>query len=98
MGGDRLLLYNTRTGKFFVRFDPFYSMKRGSGMKPVWTKKLDQAWTTSVLGGIQRKRVELGPDVKILTQTQAKRMAELRALDEEYRAAEGKPSLLFAEQ
>ena len=97
MGGDRLLLYNTRTRKFFVRFDPFYSMKHGEGIKPVWTYKLDKAWTTSVLGGIQRKRVELGPDVKIVTGTQARKLVEMRKLDDEYRAREGKPSVLFAE-
>lgn len=98
MNGDRLLLYNVRSGKFFVRFDPFYSRKRGSGVKPVWTEMPERAWTTSVLGTVQRRRAELGADVKILTQTQARRITELRMLDNEYRAIEGKPSLLFAER
>lgn len=98
MYGDRLMLYNTKTGKFFVRFDKHWSIKKGSSIRDIWTNDYGCAWTTTALGSIQRKRAQLGPDVRIISETQARKILEVRALDEEYRAAEGKPSVLFAER
>lgn len=84
MYGDRLMLYDKRADMFFVCFSRHWTMKRGASVKAIWAKDMSAAWVTSTLKSIQQKRRELGPDVKIVTETQARRIMEMRALDEEY--------------
>lgn len=84
MYGDRLMLYDKRADMFFVCFTKHWTMKRGASEKAIWVKYMSVAWVTSNLSSIQKKRRELGPDVKIVTETQARRIEEMRALDEEY--------------
>jgi hypothetical protein len=84
MYGDRLMLYDKRADMFFVCFTKHWTMKRGASVKAIWVQDMSVAWVTSNLSSIQKKRRELGPDVKIVTETQARRIMEMRALDEEY--------------
>ena len=51
-------------------------------------------WMTCNLDSIQKKRKELGADVKIVTETQARRIVEMRELDAEYRARQSKQAVL----
>jgi hypothetical protein len=97
MYGDRILLYNWRTGEYFAGFDK-YRVKRDGEHIPKWTFDRRCAWSTIMLDRAKENRGMLGADMKILTETQARRIEEMRALDEEYRAAKGKPSLLFAQR
>lgn len=94
MRGDKLMLYDPKTGKFLVKIERTWTMRRGSEEKIIWTHEVDCAWSTTILRSIHDKKAQVGAGVKIVTESQARRIVEMMKLDDEYRARKREQAVL----
>lgn len=81
MIGDRLVIYNERTGEFFAgRNDRrIYAYKKSPA---IWTKMLDRARLSTNLKALHDICEEVGEGCRVISETRARQIVMLRAREE----------------
>ena len=78
MIGDRLVIYNERTGEFFAgRNDRrIYAYRKAPA---IWTKTLDRARLSNNLKALHDICDEVGDGCRVISETRARQIVKLRA-------------------
>lgn len=83
MIGDRLLVYNPANDMFYQGRDKYRRVKPGDPAPPMWTPYPELAKCSNALTWYRKLCADLGGEVRIVSETEARRIVMMR----EYREA-----------
>lgn len=78
MIGDRLMVYDPATDMFYQGRDKYKRIFAGQPTPTKWTPYPELAKCTNALNHYQRLRKELGGGVRIVSETEARRIVRMR--------------------
>lgn len=84
MIGDNLLIYNPKLDKFYAGRDWFGKHYVTDKTAPIWTRNIESAKCSHALARYRKICTELGGGVRIVSETEARRIVMMR----EYREAQ----------